>query len=275
MNQPEPETTGHRHPVCDPQSPQTGCLCHDHLAMPQRLLLYLLLAVTSASYAAERPNIVFLLADDMGYGDLGCYGSPVIQSPHLDQLASQGMRLTQCYAASPNCSPARTGMLTGRSPYRVGMYDFARFRPLHIPEAEVTVAEQLKSAGYTTLFAGKWHCSGDFTPGVQPDPGDHGFEHWFAHAKNFGKDPAGFLRNGEEVGKAEGWMSEIVVDEAMTWLDQREADDEDQPFFACLWFSEPHTPVLAADEFRALYPEDAIAPYLDKLATSGGPQVKR
>ena len=111
------------------------------------------------------PNIVFLLADDMGYGDLGCFGSPVIKSPHLDRLAAQGVRLTDCYAASPNCSPARTGMLTGRSPYRVGMYDFARFKPLHIPVEETTVAEQLKSAGYQTMFAGKWHCSGDFASG--------------------------------------------------------------------------------------------------------------
>ena len=222
--------------------------------------------------AADKPNIIFLLADDMGYGDLGCYGSPVIQSPHLDKLASQGVKLNQCYAASPNCSPARAGMLTGRSPYRVGMYDFARFKPLHIPESEVTVAEQLKSAGYATMFAGKWHCSGDFSPGAQPDPGDHGFDHWFANASNFGKDPNSFRRNGEPAGKTEGWMSEIVVDEAMPWLDQMEGD---APFFTCLWFSEPHTPVLAADEFKELYPDDKIAPHLEALAVSGGPQVKR
>lgn len=102
----------------------------------------------TATKTSPRPNIIFLLADDMGYGDLGCFGSAVIQSPHLDQLARQGVKLNQCYAASPNCSPARTGMLTGRSPYRVGMYDFARFKPLHIPVEETTVAEQLKIAGY-------------------------------------------------------------------------------------------------------------------------------
>ncbi len=88
--------------------------------------------------AAEKPNIVFLLADDMGYADLGCFGSAAIQTPNIDRLAEQGLRLTHCYAASPNCSPARTGMLTGRTPYRVGMYDFARFKPLHIPGEEVT-----------------------------------------------------------------------------------------------------------------------------------------
>ena len=171
----------------------------------------------------------------MGYGDLGCFGSPVIKTPNLDRLAQQGVRLNQCYAASPNCSPARTGILTGRHPYRVGMYDFARFKPLHIPVAETTVAEQLKSAGYQTMFAGKWHCSGDFESGKQPFPGDHGFDHWLAHKGNFGKDPDGFLRNGHQTGQLEGWMSELVVDEAMDWLDKR---DRNTPFFTCLWFLE-------------------------------------
>lgn len=238
------------------------------------LLLALSALITSSSIAADtqRPNIVFLLADDMGYGDLACFGSPIIQSPNIDKLAAQGVRLTQCYAASSNCSPSRAGILTGRSPYRVGMYDFARFKQLHIPVEEATIAEQLKLNGYQTLFAGKWHCSGDFNSGTQPYPGDHGFDHWLANAGNFGKDPETFLRNGEPAGAIEGWMSELVVDEAMSWLDER---DPEQPFFTCLWFSEPHTPVVAADEFRALYPEEKTAPHLQALATSGGPQVKR
>ena len=230
------------------------------------------IGVQSAEERITQPNIIFLLADDLGYGDLGCFGSKVIQSPNLDRLAAQGMKLNQCYAASPNCSPARTGMLTGRSPYRVGMYDFARFKPLHIPVEETTVAEQLKTAGYQTMFAGKWHCSGDFESGKQPYPGDHGFDHWLANYGNFGKDPEGFRRNGKSVDKVQGWMSELVVNEAMEWLDNR---DTNQPFFTCLWFSEPHTPVLAADEFRALYPSDKIAPHVEQLASSGGPQVTR
>ena len=231
-----------------------------------------LLVVSTLLQAAKPPNIVFLLADDMGYGDLACYGSNVIHSPNLDRLARGGVKLEQCYAASPNCSPARTGMLTGRHPYRVGMYDFARFKPLHIPKAETTIAEQLKTAGYATMICGKWHCSGDFDSGNQPYPGDHGFDHWLANKSNFGKDPATFLRNGQKAGKLEGWMSEIVVDETIGWLDKR---DKDKPFFTCLWFSEPHTPVLAADQFRELYPEAKVAPHLDELKTSGGPQVVR
>ncbi|MEM8671752.1 MAG: sulfatase-like hydrolase/transferase [Planctomycetota bacterium] len=221
--------------------------------------------------ADQPPNVIFLLADDLGYADLACFGSKAIQTPHLDQLASEGVRLTHCYAASPNCSPARAGILTGRSPYRVGMYDFARFKPLHIPSEEVTIAEMLKSAGYQTMFAGKWHCSGDFQSGNQPDPGDHGFDHWLANASNFGKDPDTFKRNGKTAGKLDGWMSELVIDEALDWLESRE---ENTPFFTCLWFSEPHTPVIAADEFQALYRNtDSIA--AAKTMGFGGPQVKR
>jgi arylsulfatase A len=219
-----------------------------------------------------QPNVVFLLADDLGYADLGCFGSPVVQSPRLDQLAREGMILKHCYSASPNCSPAPAGILTGRSPYRVGMYDFARFLALHIPAAESTVAERLRSAGYETFFAGKWHCSGDFESGKQPGPGEHGFDHWLAHAKNFGRDPEGFRRNGEPTGPLKGWMSELVVDETIRWLETR---DRDSPFFTCLWFSEPHTPVLAAGAFRNLYPKEVTDSHLQELAKTGGPQVKR
>ncbi len=219
----------------------------------------------------DRPNIIFMLADDLGYADLGCFGSPVIKTPNIDRLASQGVQLRQCYAASPNCSPARTGILTGRSPYRVGMYDFARFPQLHIPTSEVTLPELLQQAGYQTMFAGKWHCSGRFNVANQPQPGDHGFDHWFAHAGNFGHNPTGFVRNGKKLPKQQGWMSEIVVDETLRWLESR---DTNQPFCTFLWFSEPHAPVVADDEFLQMYQNeetDAAA----KQLKFGGPQVNR
>ncbi len=219
----------------------------------------------------RRPNILFLLADDLGYGDLGCYGSPVNKTPNLDRLARQGVRLLECYAASPNCSPARAGILTGRSPYRVGMYDFARFPDLHIPSSEKTIPELLRGAGYQTMFAGKWHCSGKFMDPTQPGPGEHGFDHWFAHAKNFGKDPSGFVRNGKKLPAQKGWMSELVVDETLTRLGKR---DETKPFCAFLWFSEPHTPVVAAEEFYDLYRNDATETAAKKLRF-GGVQLNR
>jgi arylsulfatase A len=218
-----------------------------------------------------QPNILFLLADDLGYGDLGCYKSPVNKTPNLDRLASQGVRLLECYAASPNCSPARAGILTGRSPYRVGMYDFVRFKEMHIPASEHTIPELLRTAGYQTMFAGKWHCSGRFRDPTQPGPGEHGFDHWFAHERNFGQDPSGFVRNGKVLPKLKGWMSELVVNETITWLGKR---DKSKPFCAFLWFSEPHTPVVAAEEFYDLYRKDSTDGAAKKLKF-GGAQVKR
>ena len=239
---------------------------------PARVLGLVLFLVASSPAGPERPNVIFLLADDLGYGDLGCYGNPVIQTPNLDQLAADGLKLSDCYAASPNCSPSRTAILTGRSPYRVGMYDFARYRPMHIPEDELTMAEVMKDAGYQTMFAGKWHCSGDskLAGGSQPNPGDHGFDHWLAHPKNFGQNPSGFFRNDEALEPLEGWMSEIVVDEAIAFLDER---DREKPFLSVLWFSEPHTPVVAAPEFIAPY-ETPEAIEAAKRIKRGGPQVK-
>ena len=233
-------------------------------------ILCTLFAFCVSVYGSDRPNIVFLLADDMGYGDLACYGHPVIQSPNLDRLASEGVRLTDCYSASPNCSPARTAILTGRSPYRVGMYDFARFKALHIPTNELTVAEVVRSAGYQTMFGGKWHCSGDFDH--QPGPGDHGFDHWLAHPKNFGHNPSGFYRNGNRLGPLNGWMSEVVVDEAIDFIDKR--PDKSKPFMTMLWFSEPHVPVVAAEEFKRPY-RNAETIAAAKSIRYGGPQVIR
>lgn len=234
-------------------------------------LLTLALMLLAGSVAADRPNIVFMLADDMGYGDLACYGNPVIQTPNLDQLAEEGARLLNCYAASPNCSPARTAIMTGRSPYRVGMYDWARYKPMHIPSDELTLPEVIGGAGYQTMFAGKWHCSGDsnLISGTQPNPGDHGFDHWLAHPRNFGENPRGFFRNGEALDRLEGWMSEIVVDEATNFIGNR---DPERPFMSVLWFSEPHTPVEAAREFIEPY-ETAEVAEKAKTIKKGGPQV--
>ena len=106
-----------------------------------------------------RPNVLIVLADDLGYGDLACYGHPSIKTPNLDRLAAEGMRLTDCYAAAANCSPARAGLMTGRTPYRVGIRNWIpMFSPMHLRREEITVATLLKTAGYATCHVGKWQC---------------------------------------------------------------------------------------------------------------------
>ncbi|MHC4610392.1 MAG: sulfatase-like hydrolase/transferase, partial [Planctomycetota bacterium] len=170
----------------------------------------------------RRPNIVIALCDDLGYGDLGCFGHPHVRTPNLDTLAAEGMRLTDCYAAAPVCSPARAGMLTGRTPYRCGVYDWIPSNsPMHLREKEVTVATLLRDSGYATCHAGKWHCNGKFDSSEQPQPDDHGFEHWFATQNNAHpthKDPDNFVRNGKPVGGLEGHSSELIAQEAIDWL---------------------------------------------------------
>ena len=108
--------------------------------------------------AEEQPNIVVVLADDLGYGDLGCYGEPNVQTPNLDRFAADGIRFTNCYAAAATCSPSRTGLMTGRTPYRVGVYRWIPFlSPMHVPESEITIATLLRNAGYATCHSGNWH----------------------------------------------------------------------------------------------------------------------
>src|SRR5687768_8137612 len=102
--------------------------------IPTAAFSSLLLALAACSVsAAERPNFLIILCDDLGYGDLGCYGHPSIKTPHLDKLASQGARLTDCYSAAPVCSSSRTGLLTGRTPSRIGVYDWIPAgHPMHL-----------------------------------------------------------------------------------------------------------------------------------------------
>src|SRR5438552_17066841 len=124
--------------------------------------------------SATRPNIVLVLDDDLGYGDLACYGSRDIQTPNLDRFATEGLRLTSCYAGHPNCSPSRTALMTGRTPTRVGVRNWIPHgSPMHMRASEITVATLLRRAGYSTCPAGKWHLNGAFNEPIQPQPSNH------------------------------------------------------------------------------------------------------
>ncbi len=231
------------------------------------LLLGMLLCCSTASAEtfSSRPNFLVILCDDLGYGDLGCYGHPHIKTPHLDQLAQSGIRLTACYSAAPVCSPSRVGLLTGRSPNRAGVYDWippakdvkadAR-EQVHMRRGEITIAQLLKEAGYATCQAGKWHCNSQFNSQEQPQPGDFGFDHWFATQNNAApshENPTNFVRNGEPVGKLEGYSCQLVADEAIHWLEDHAKSRPKQPFFLFTTFHEPHEPVASPAELVAKY----------------------
>ena len=206
--------------------------------------------------ADSRPNFLVILCDDLGYGDVACFGNPVIKPPSIDKLAGEGLKLTSCYASAPVCSPSRCGLLTGRTPNRLGIYDWIpNGSPMHLRRSEITIATLLKQAGYATCHVGKWHCNGKFNSPEQPQPGDHGFDHWFSTQNNAApshENPTNFIRNGRPVGPLKGFSSSLVATEAITWLEGR--GDRDRPFGLFVWFHEPHEPIASPDEYVRLYP---------------------
>jgi arylsulfatase A len=200
------------------------------------------------------PNVVVFLADDLGYGDLGSYGNPIIQTPNLDRLASEGMRFTDLHSAGTVCSPSRASLLTGRHPYRMGFY-YILGGGAHLKREEVTIASLLGDAGYDTSFVGKWHLTDFDSPEKgQPDPGDHGFDHWFGTVVNAfdgPENPGKFYRNGQPVGPLPGWYCDLIVDEAIGWLKSR--IEPDKPFFLFVSSHEPHTPIAPPSQFADEY----------------------
>lgn len=209
----------------------------------------------AAAAAEQRPNVVILLADDLGSKDIGCDGGPV-KTPTLDKLAAKGVRFADFHSGAPVCSPARATLLTGRHHLRTGVYTVIQdhIHNMHLLESEVTIAEQLKVNGYDTVHLGKWHLGTPFRGMKKPWIDEHGFDYWFATDLNAApshRNPKNFWRNRERVGELEGYACQLVVDEAISWLDEKR--DDDKPFFLNIWFHEPHAPLAAPDDIVKQY----------------------
>ncbi|MBF0196812.1 MAG: sulfatase-like hydrolase/transferase [Planctomycetes bacterium] len=203
-----------------------------------------------------------LLSDDLGYKDIGCYGGPV-KTAALDKLAEGGVRFTDFYSGCAVCSPSRATLLTGRHHIRTGVYSWIHnsTQKSHLMKREVTIAEVLKSQGYQTGHFGKWHLGLPTDQRKKPTPADHGFDYWFATDNNASPshhNPRNFIRNGSPVGELEGYSCQLVVDEAMGWLDKN-YDKSKGPFFLNVWFHEPHAPIAAPKEISDLYQGDKKA----------------
>lgn len=214
----------------------------------------------------EPPNFLIILVDDLGYADLGSFGHPIIETPNIDRLSTQGLTLTSFYASAPMCSPSRAGLLTGRSPYRMGVYDWiAPDASMHMPLDEKTIATALRDAGYATALVGKWHLNGIFNSSEQPQPDDHGFDYWFGvQYSQPHLNPEGFVRNGAPV-ETPGYAAQIVADDAIQWL--TEFGNSGQPFFQFVNFLEPHEPIMSPPELVKQYAEYGIkAEYFANVA---------
>ncbi len=218
--------------------------------------VFLLLSLGLHVDAAETPpNIIVFLADDLGYGDLACFGSKVIKTPNLDQFATEGAKLTQCYSASAVCSPSRSAILTGRTPYRNGVYTWINVgSEVHLRTSEVALPKLFKANGYDTCHVGKWHLNGLFNSHDQPQPDSHGYDYWLGTQNNAApshKNPTNFVRNGKEIGPVAAYSGPFIVAEAIEWLKGRR--DKSRPFFLAVWTHEPHLPIESDPRFQELY----------------------
>ncbi len=202
----------------------------------------------------KSPNIVVFLTDDLGYGDLGCYGNPIIKTPNIDKFAKEGVLLTDCHSGGTICSPSRAALMTGRKPYRYGFYYLIN-KNTFLPSKEITIPEMLKTKGYTTCFVGKWHMSILEKNKVnQPGPGDQGFDYWMGTTHNAFDGPENtreFIRNGVPVGQVNGWYCDVIVKEASSWL--KEKRDKTKPFFLYVATHEPHAPISPPQKYSDMY----------------------
>lgn len=219
----------------------------------------------SLARAVQKPNIVVIFTDDLGYGDLACYGSPVIRSPHIDRMATEGLRFTDFYSASPVCTPSRAALLTGRHAIRSGMNQVLDPGSKGgLPTEEVTIAELLKQAGYATAHIGKWHL------GVHPGsvPLDQGFDQSLGLPYSNDMDARPGLDRGAKKlpdPPVDGWnvplmrdgriveqpadqatLTKRYTDEALKFI----AAKKDAPFFLYLAHTFPHTPMFASPAFK-------------------------
>jgi arylsulfatase A-like enzyme len=208
------------------------------------LLSALIFFGCSITHAEQKPNIVLCMADDQGWGDMAYNGHKILKTPHFDSMAAETLRFDRFYAAAPVCSPTRGSVLTGRHPNRYGVFKWGHsLRP-----QETTIAEALKTAGYSTGHFGKWHL-GSVRKGSPVTPGGAGFDEWFSAPNFFDNDPI-LSRKGVAV-QTRGESSIVTVDAAIEFI--RSQSKARQPFLAVVWFGSPHGPHIAAEEDRTLY----------------------
>jgi arylsulfatase A-like enzyme len=260
------------------------------------ILLALISSIFLPSAASSKegavPNIVIIYADDLGYGDLGCYGHPTIRTPNLDRMAAEGMRFTQFYSAAEVCTPSRAALMTGRYPIRNGMcHD--QFRVLRrvstggLPHEEVTLAELLKAKGYATGIIGKWHL-GVWSNDPKHHPMNHGFEFHFGLPHSNDMDPSvgnPKLANALADQRAEYWNAplyrgmELVEKPAdQTTLTRRYTEEavkfitmnKAKPFFLYFPHTFPHTPLFASKDFKGRSPRGLYGDVVEELDWSVG-----
>jgi len=215
-----------------------------------KTLLFALL-LSAPVLLAAKPNIVLMMADDMGWGQTGYYNHPALRTPHLDAMAAGGLRFDRFYAGGPVCSPTRATVLTGRTHNRTGVqtHGFA------LRKQEKTLAVALRGAGYATGHFGKWHLNGLRGPGVPilmedtHGPGGFGFDQWLSVTNFFDKDPV-MSRKGK-FEEFTGDSSEVIVAEALNFIGTQAKAEK--PSFTVIWYGTPHSPWMGLEKDLKLF----------------------
>ena len=216
----------------------------------------LILFAGCAENQKDQPNVILVMADDMGWAQTGYYGHPILKTPHLDAMAENGLRMDRFYAGAPSCTPTRASVMTGRTNDRTGAFRVGSY----INKQEKMLSTAFKDAGYITAHFGKWHLNMDSPdldhplPKSDPhNPGELGFDYWLSHTTGFDRSFE-LSRNGV-LEKFEGDGSEIIVEEAVKFI--TDELEEGKPFFIVIWYSAPHGPWEASEE--------DIKPFLGKV----------
>lgn len=202
---------------------------------------------SAAAQRAARPNIVLILADDLGYGDLSCYGNTRHKTPRLDRMAAEGVRFTQFYTPMPFCAPTRASLMTGRYPFRSGMSSNpspdSGANEIGLPDSEITLAQALKPLGYSTICIGKWHL------GHLPKylPTRRGFDEYFGILYSNDMRPVQLVHNDKvvEYPVVQASLTKRYTDKAIEFVER----NRNKPFFLYLPHAMPHKPLAASDDF--------------------------
>ncbi|MEN6603072.1 MAG: sulfatase-like hydrolase/transferase, partial [Bryobacteraceae bacterium] len=220
----------------------------------------------AAAFAApsQQPNVVMIYADDLGYGDLACYGSR-LSTPNLDRMASEGVRFTQFYSANPVCSPSRAALMTGRYPTRAGVPRVLFPRDtVGLPDSETTIAQVLKPRGYRTMCVGKWHLG--HLPRFLPT--NRGFDEYFGIPYSNDMRPRPLLHNTEVV-EAEATLETLTpryTEQAVRFIERSKGS----PFFLYMPHTYPHIPLAASPRFRGKSPSGIYGDVIAELDWSVG-----
>lgn len=208
------------------------------------LLLAVLLTSAEVGLAAQRPNVILILTDDQGYGDVRSHGNEKIDTPHLDRLAGAGARFENFFV-SPVCAPTRASVLTGREHIRAGTINVSNNLEIMRPE-EVTVAELFKENGYATALFGKWH-NGEHYP---YNPNGQGFDEFVGFcAGHIGNYFDAVLEHNAGTVQTKGFITDVLTDKALEWIEAK----KDSPFFCYLPYNAPHTPYQVPDSYYEKY----------------------